>query len=160
MKAIEYVLGEICKVILPIPEETFYGNQNSSIAVCTLSSIDLLKEISNSDLLDKVAIVGRLFSENKGIDSMIRYVNSNKNIKNIILCGKEVWGHNPGHSLMELYENGIDSYGRIINSSSPDPFLEVSQNNVNNFRNQVTIIDKIGETKLLNIKQLIDSIES
>jgi len=31
---------------------------------------------------------------------------------------------------------------------------------VNNFRNQVTIIDKIGETKLLNIKQLIDSVES
>ena len=160
MKTIEYVLGEICKVILPIPEETFYGNQNSSIAVCTLSSIDLLKEISNSDLLDKVAIVGRLFSENKGIDSMIHYVNSNKNIKNIILCGKEVWGHKTGHSLMELYENGIDSNGRIINSSSPDPFLEVSQNNVNNFRNQVTMIDKIGETKLLNIKQLIDSIES
>ena len=160
MKTIEYVLGEICKVILPIPEEIFYGNQNSSIAVCTLSSIDLLKEISDSDLLDKVAIVGRLFSENKGIDSMIHYVNSNKNIKNIILCGKEVWGHKTGQSLMELYENGINSNGRIINSSSPDPFLEVSQNNVNNFRNQVTMIDKIGETKLLNIKQLIDSIES
>jgi tetrahydromethanopterin S-methyltransferase subunit A len=159
MKTIDYVLGELCKVILPIPEEIFYGNKNSSIAVCTLSSIDLLKEISNSDLLDKITIVGRLLSENKGIDSLIRYVNSNKNIKTIILCGKEVWGHNAGDSLLKLYENGIDSDGRIINSSSPDPFLEVSLDKVNNFQNQITLIDKVGETKLSNIKELIDSIK-
>lgn len=160
MKAIDYVLGQLCKVILPIPEKIFYGNKNSSIAVCTLSSIDLLKEISNSDLLDKIAIVGRLLSENKGIDSLIRYVNSNKNIKTIILCGKEVWGHKAGDSLLKLYANGIDSNSRIINSSSPDPFLEVSSNEVNNFQNQITLIDKIGETKLSDIKELVDSIKS
>ncbi|MFB5597683.1 MAG: tetrahydromethanopterin S-methyltransferase subunit A [Nitrosopumilaceae archaeon] len=159
MKIINYVLGELCKVILPIPEEIFYGNKNSSIAVCTLSSINLLKEISNSELLDKVAIVGRLLSENKGIDSLIRYVNSNTNIKTIILCGKEVWGHKAGDTLLKLYENGINSNGRIINSSSPDPFLEVSSDEVNNFQNQITLIDKIGETKLSNIKELIDSIK-
>ena len=157
MKTIDYVLGELCKVILPIPQEIFYGNKNSSIAICTLSSINLLKEISNSDLLDKIAIVGRLLSENKGIDSLVRHVNSNKNIKTIILCGKEVWGHKAGDSLLKLYENGIDSSGRIINSSSPDPFLEVSSVQVSNFQNQITLIDKIGETKLSNIKELIDS---
>jgi tetrahydromethanopterin S-methyltransferase subunit A len=156
MKTIDFVLGELCKVILPIPEDIFYGNKNSSIAICTLSSIDLLKKISNSDLLEKVTIVGRLLSENKGIDSLICYVNSNKNIKTIILCGKEVWGHKAGDSLLKLYENGIDSNGRIINSSSPDPFLEVSSDEVNIFQNQIALIDKIGETKLSNIKELID----
>jgi len=157
MKTIDYVLGEVCKVILPIPEETFQGNKNSSIAICTLSSIDLLKEISNSNLLDKIGIVGRLLTENKGIDSLIRYVNSNKNIKTIILCGKEVSGHKAGDSLLKLYEYGIDSYGRIINSSSPDPFVKVTSYEVSNFQNQVRIIDKIGETKLSNIEELIDS---
>jgi tetrahydromethanopterin S-methyltransferase subunit A len=160
LNSLEYVFGEICKVLLPIPEEVYFGNSNSSIAVCTLSSISLLKEISDSDLLDNVAIVGRLFSENKGIDSMIRFVNSNKNIKTIILCGKEVWGHKAGDSLITLYENGVDHSGRIINSKSPDPILEASKEEVLQFRNQVKIINKIGETEPAEIKKLIDTIKS
>jgi len=32
-------------------------------------------------------------SENKGIDSIIEYVNKNQKIKTIIVCGKEVSGH-------------------------------------------------------------------
>ena len=147
MNSLAFVFGEICKVLLPIPEEVYFGNQNSSIAVCTLSSINLLKEISTSDLLNNVAIVGRLFSENKGIDSIVRFVDSNKNIKTIILCGKEVWGHRAGSSLIALYENGIDNSGRIINSTSPDPILKVSKEQVSKFRNQVKIVNKIDETK-------------
>ncbi len=158
MKTLDYVLGKICKVILPIPEEIFYGNKNSSIAICTLSSINLLKEISNSELLDKIAIAGRLLTENKGIDSLIRNVNSNKNIRIIIICGKEVWGHKAGDSLLKLHEHGIDSNRRIINSSSPDPLLEVSQTDVNDFQNQVKLINKIGETRFSKIKKLIDTI--
>ena len=160
MNTLEYVFGEVCKVLLPIPEEVYFGNQNSSIAICTLSSISLLKEISDSDLLDNIAIVGRLFSENKGIDALIRFVNSNKNIKTIILCGKEVWGHKTGDSLLALHENGIDNSGRIISSKSPDPVLEVSKDEVNKFRNQINIINKIGETNPVIIKTLVDSLKS
>ena len=160
MNTLGYVFGEICKVLLPIPEEVYFGNQNSSIAVCTLSSIRLLQEISNSNLLDDVAIVGRLFSENKGIDSIVRFVDSNKNIKTIILCGKEVWGHKAGSSLIALYENGVDNTGRIINSTSPDPVLQVSKEQISKFRNQVKIINKIDETKLIEIKKLISKIKS
>ena len=155
MNSIGYVFGEICKVLLPIPEEVYFGNQQSKIAICTLSSINLLKEIAHSDLLEHVSIVGRLLSENKGIDSIIRYVNSNKNITTIILCGKEVWGHRAGHSLLELHKNGVDSSGRIINSSSPDPFLEVSKDEIKNFQKHIKIIDKIGETNPVSIKEII-----
>ena len=159
MNTLDYVFGEVCKVLLPIPEEVYFGNQKSKIAVCTLSSINLLKEISSSDLLDNVAIVGRLLSENKGIDSIIKFVNSNKNINTIILCGKEVWGHKAGHSLLELYKNGIDNDGRIINSTSPDPIINSTVDEVNSFRNQVNIIDKIGETDPIQIKNFVDSIK-
>ena len=44
MNALGEAIGELCKVILPIPEERFLGNPGSSVAVCTLSSIDLLKK--------------------------------------------------------------------------------------------------------------------
>lgn len=159
MNSLGYLFGEICKILLPIPEEVYFGNQNSCVAICTLSSIDLLKEIANSDLLENVALVGRLLSENKGIDSVVRFVNSNKKIKCIVLCGKEVWGHRAGHSLLALYRNGIDANGRIINSQSPDPILEVTRNEIEQFQNQVTIIDRIGETDPSEIMQIVDSIK-
>lgn len=159
MNTLEYVCGEVCKIILPIPEETRLGDSESSIAVCTLSSISLLREISDSDMLNDIAIVGRLFSENVGIDALVRFVNSNKNIKKIILCGKEVQGHRTGSSLLALYENGIDNNGRIISSDSPDPILQVSKNQVRRFRNQIRIINRIGETNPAVIRSLINSLK-
>ena len=155
MNSIGNVIGELCKVILPIPEESCLGNDNSPIAICTLSSIDLLKKISNSELLNHISIVGRLFSENKGIDSLIKYVNQNKKIKTIIVCGKEVWGHKAGHSLFELHKNGIDDFGRTINSTSPDPFLTVTKSEISYFQNKITLVNMINETNFEKIKKTI-----
>ena len=67
-------IGEACKIILPIHEETFHGNPDSAIAICTLSSLDLLRKIANSSLLNQISIAGRLLSENNGIDQIIRHV--------------------------------------------------------------------------------------
>jgi tetrahydromethanopterin S-methyltransferase subunit A len=149
------MIGELCKIILPIPEESYKGNPNSSIAICTLSSLDLLKKMSNSDFMKHISIVGRLLSENKGIDAIIQHVNQNKKIKTIIVCGKEVWGHKAGDSLFKLYKNGIDKNGRIIHSTSPDPFLTVTQLQVNYFRNEINLINMINETSFDKIKQKI-----
>jgi len=85
MNIVENIVGEICKIVLPINEEIFLGNQKSSIAICTLSSMKLLNEISNSSLMSEIALVGRLLSENKGIDSLIKYVISKKTIKIILI---------------------------------------------------------------------------
>ncbi|HET6516998.1 MAG TPA: tetrahydromethanopterin S-methyltransferase subunit A, partial [Nitrosopumilaceae archaeon] len=71
MNLLENLAGEVCKALLPIPEEVYFGNKNSSVAVCTLSSIDLLKKLSQPEFLQKIAIVGRLLSENKRIESLI-----------------------------------------------------------------------------------------
>jgi tetrahydromethanopterin S-methyltransferase subunit A len=149
------VIGELCKTILPIPEESYSGNPDSFIAVCTLSSIDLLKKFVNSKVLEHISIAGRLFSENKGIDSIVNYVNNNKKISTILVCGKEVWGHKAGHSLFQLHENGIDTNNRIINSSSPDPFLSVSKSNIQYFRNNITLVNLINETNFETISNKI-----
>jgi tetrahydromethanopterin S-methyltransferase subunit A len=156
MNSIGNVIGELCKIILPIPEESYLGNPDSSIAICTLSSIDLLKKISNSELLNHISIAGRLLSENKGIDSIIKYLNQNKKIKMIIVCGKEVWGHKAGHSLFKLYENGIDDHGRIINSISPDPFLTSIKSEINYFQNKVNLVNIINETNFETIKKYVN----
>ncbi len=149
------LIGELCKVILPIPEESYKGNPDSKIAVCTLSSLELLTKIANSGLLPSISIVGRLLSENKGIDEIIRHVNQNKKIKTIIICGKEVWGHKAGHSLFKLYQNGIDENQRIIGSSSPDPILTVSKSQINYFQNEINLVNMINETNYNKIKKEI-----
>lgn len=141
------VAGRLCKVLLPIPDDVFYGNPSSSVAICTLSSMNLLREIASSVMMERIALAGRLLSENKGIDALIRHVNKNPNITTIILCGKEVSGHRAGHSLLLVHRHRIDMNGRIINSVSPDPVLTVTESEVAQFQRQINIVDKIGETQ-------------
>lgn len=150
-------LGEICRIVLPIPDEVFYGNRNSQIAVCTLSSMPLLRELSESRIMSDVAVAGRLLSENRGIDSLIAGVLKNPGIATVILCGREVRGHRSGHSLLALHKNGISREGRIIGSLSPDPTLAVPARDVERFRRQVSIVDKIGESSPGEIRRLVDS---
>lgn len=100
-------------------------------------------------------MVGRLLSENKGIDSIIEFVNKNQKIKTIIVCGKEVWGHKAGHSLFELHKNGIDGNQRIINSTSPDPILTVSKSKIKHFQDKIELVNLINETNFEKIIQRI-----
>ena len=153
----EEIAGEICKILLPVEEKLYFGNPNSPIIVCTLSSMRLLKEIATSSLMDKISVAGRLFSENKGIDLLVRHVISNKKIKTIILCGKDSTGHYAGHSILCLHLNGIDQNGMIIGSKSPNPILSLTNDEVLRFQKQVKIIDKIGETDISNLKQKINA---
>ena len=148
MNSLLDLAGEICKLVFPIHEEIFLGNNESSVAICTLSSMDLLKEISSSNLMKKIAIAGRLLSENKGIDELVRNIIKNHNIRTLLICGKEVSGHKTGHALASLYKYGIDDDGRIVNSHSPSPFLAVSKEDVEKFQKQITLVDRIGETRL------------
>lgn len=155
MNAIGEAVGELCRILLPINEEFYLGNSKSSAAICTLSSIDLLKKFSQSEILNKISIAGRLLSENKGIDSIIKYVNQNHQVSVIIVCGKEVWGHKSGHSLFELHKNGIDQNNRIINSTSPDPYLTVSESEIKYFQENISLVNMINETNFELISEKI-----
>ena len=155
MNVIGEAIGELCKAILPINEEFYPGNLKSPVAICTLSSIDLLKNFANSEILNKISIVGRLLSENKGIDSIIKYVNENPQVRTIIVCGKEVWGHRSGHSLFELHKNGIDKNNRIINSTSPDPYLTVTESEIKYFQENVMLVNMINQTDFKLISEQI-----
>lgn len=152
-------MGELCKRLFPIPEEFYTGNPLSGTAICTLSSVDLLKRIANSDILGHVCIAGRLFSENRGIDALVRYADTHGTLKCIILCGRDVPGHRAGHSLAMLHRHGTDRNGRIVNSHSPSPLLTVTESQIARFQ-QVTLVDRIGLTDLGTIKSLVSSLSS
>ncbi len=160
MNLIEEIAGELCKILFPIEDKIYFGNSKSDIAICTLSSMELLYKITNSSLMSKINIAGRLLSENTGIETLVRYVTSNKKIRVILLCGKDTIGHRPGHSLLCLYQNGIDSDGRIIGSQSPDPVLSLTDQEVIKFQNQIRIIDRIGEINISHLEsEIINKIQ-
>ena len=157
-KAVTEIVGELCKILLPIKVEYYFGS-GKEIAICTLSSINLLTQISEDQyLMKKIAVVGRLFSENKGIDAIITYSGRNKYLKHIVVCGIDTKGHLAGHALLSLYRNGIDLQGRILNSKSPRPQITISRAEVENFRKKVRIYDLLGITDLNTIREYVDKI--
>ena len=158
MNVIEEIAGEVCKILLPVEDKLYFGNPNSTLVICTLSSMKLLKEIANSSLIDKINVAGRLLSENKGIDLLVRHIISNEKIQTMILCGEDTAGHRPGHSILCLYQNGINQNGVIIGSKSPNPILTLSNEEVVRFQKQVKIINMIEETEISNLKQRINAI--
>ena len=55
-------------------------------------------------------------------------------------------GSKAGHSLFQLYKNGVDKNNRIINSTSPDPYLTISKSQIQYFQNKITLVNLINET--------------
>lgn len=155
---IENYIGQLCKYLIPIKHEYYLGG-GSTIAICTLSSIKLLSEISNDNkFMDNIAIVGRLLSENKGIDKIIQHCITNRNLVHLVVCGKDVSGHMAGDSIIALFNYGITSEGKIIAAKSPHPYLVSSYEDVQTFRNRCTIHNLIGETNFSRVKSYIERI--
>jgi tetrahydromethanopterin S-methyltransferase subunit A len=142
-KSLDDAAGKLCKGLLPIKHEYFLGT-GKAVAICTLSSIDLLEKISRSDIISELVIAGRLLSENKGIDKMIHFTLKHPDLKRIVICGEEVKGHRAGQALLALARNGIDLSGRIIGAAGPYPILESPAQDVDAFRRQVEVLDMIG----------------
>lgn len=139
------IAGKICEILIPINLSIIYGN-GERISICTLSDLSLLKKLStNFEVLSKIKILGRLLSENKGIDSIVKFAIHNPSLRYIIICGKDTKGHYPGQSLKSLSKYGVDNNNRIIDSISPHPVLLSSISEIKRFREQVTLIDMIGE---------------
>ena len=152
---LENAAGKLCKVLIPIKPEYHIGEGNS-VAICTLSSIHLLHVIANSDdIMNRILIVGRLFSENKGLDKLINFTVKHQALHHIIVCGKEVRGHKTGQALISVHRNGVTKEGRIIGAIGPHPFLTCSQTDVELFRRQNTIYDLIGNEDLKTIKNIV-----
>ena len=153
---IENFCGYLCKVLFPIRTEYVKG-EGKEIAICTLSSLDLLEQISRDQILmKKIVLVGSLLSENKGIDKIIHYSKQNKSLAHIILCGIDSNGHLAGNSLLSLFDKGISREGRILNSNGHRPYLTVSFDDVEIFRKRISVHNLLGIVDIEFIRKYID----
>lgn len=157
---IENFCGDLCKVLFPIRTRCVEG-EGKEIAICTLSSLDLLEQISRDQILmKKIILVGSLLSENKGIDEIIRYSMDNKSLAHIILCGTDTIGHLAGNSLLSLFDRGIDRGGRILNSKGHRPYLTINYEDVESFRNRVSVHNLLGIVDIKYIRKYVDGFSS
>jgi tetrahydromethanopterin S-methyltransferase subunit A len=153
---LENFAGQMCKMLFPIYVDTFKGS-GSNICICTLSSIDLLIALSKSEIMNKLVVAGRLLSENKGIDQIIKYCIQNPKIKYIILCGNDVKGHYPGDALINLLKNGVDDSGKVIGTIAPNPYLMTNKENITKFKDQISIIDL---QKCFDVSKILEIVNS
>ena len=151
--------GRICEVLIPIKTGYIIG-EGKSIAICTLSSLGLLRTIQNiDDILGRILIVGRLLSENKGIDTLIQFTRKEPGLRHLILCGRDVKGHQSGQALLSLHKNGVNDVRRIIGAVGPYPFLTSSQEAIETFRMQVTIHDLIRCEDIETVRATVLSLD-
>jgi tetrahydromethanopterin S-methyltransferase subunit A len=146
----------------PVSGDWVLGNPNAHIAIMTCGSYELPSHLVNSNK-DYVAIAGFCEVENEGIAKILQNICSNASIRVLVVAGERVKGHEPGQSIISLYENGIDDNFTIIGSNGTiptllpryfkniDPFIWVSR-----FQQQiVNILDLRNETDLNKISEEI-----
>ncbi len=132
----------------PLPGDYFVLRYRAPVAVCTLNSSGLASELAALSPTG-LSIVGTLHTENLGIERLVRNVNSNPNLRFLILCGEDTQqriGHLPGQSLASLIPNGTDERSRIVGARGKRPVLKnVTVEEIVTFRRNVELVDLTGE---------------
>ena len=123
----------------PIAGSYVVGNPASPVAICALTSEQLLQPLAG---IPGVAIAGQLHTANVGIEHVVRNVTANPAIRFLLLCGKESRVFHPGQSLRSLLEYGIDESGSIVNALGYEPVLRnLASSQIDLFRRQVELVD-------------------
>lgn len=127
------------------------GNTNSPIAVCSMASVDM-------DLpMDRIAIMGKCVTENIGIEKIVKNIISNPKIRYLILCGQASKGHFVDNAIESLVKNGVNGDNRIIGAMGAMPVLKnLTQEEIERFRKQITPINLSGETDKEKIMQAVN----
>ncbi|MGH9994669.1 MAG: tetrahydromethanopterin S-methyltransferase subunit A [Nitrososphaeraceae archaeon] len=158
LNSLQTAAGKICEIVLPIRLSYALGN-GETIAICTLSDMSLLKEIvSRNDIMRKLSLVGRLLSENRGIDNILETVHNHPHLRYLILCGRDGKGHLPGQALISLYNYGTREDGYIVGARGSNPKLKSTKEVISSFRSNIEIVDLIGSRDILQLELLIDKL--
>ncbi len=121
------------------------GNLSGCVAISTLSSEDLYKNFPEKLCDDSCAICGKVFTENIGIEKVVKNIISNRHIRFLILCGQEAKGHLTGACFKALHANGITDKGKIIDAPGKRPWVKtLNAAQIARFQAQVEIVDLIG----------------
>lgn len=127
-----------------VPGTYFVADPAAPVAVTTLGSVALAEAVSR-DPPAGLCIVGKVETENIGIEKIIKNTVSNPAIRYLICAGAEPPKHLTGATLLALFANGMDENHRIPGAPGMRPVLpNTSAAEVRALREQVQVIDMIG----------------
>lgn len=130
------------------------GDPRAPVAVCTLTTSELVRPIAK---LPGVAIAGRVYTCNLGIEKIVINVCANRHIRALLVCGRESPLFQPGQGLRALTARGIGADKQIVGAAGYLPVLGgIDVETVEQFRRQVVFVDRAGET---DIEKLTDEVE-
>jgi tetrahydromethanopterin S-methyltransferase subunit A len=134
-----------------VPGKYFVHNPGAPVAVTTLGSVELAEQVAES-APEGLCIVGKVETENIGIEKIIKNILSNPAICWLLCAGKEPPKHLTGATIIALFENGIDEQHRIIGSPGMRPVLpNTSEAEITAFRNRIKPVNMIGCTDVAQI---------
>ncbi len=141
-----------------VPGEYAVVDSAGSVAVSTLASVELAEALAARRPAG-LCIAGKTETENIGIDKVIKNVITSPTLRYLIVAGAEPKGHLTGQTLLALAHNGADESGRVVGSAGKHPILRnVSASEISAFRDQVQVIDLIGNEKVDDICTLIEGL--
>jgi len=129
------------------------GNPSSCAGLCTLwtEKEKVLKQVSSENYL----IAGQCYSHTEGISLIIRHSLANKNLRYIVLCGADL--NHTGDALLALKQKGVEDR-KIIGFGDSEIHSEISSKSIENFRENVEIIDKRDVHDFKELNQFLASL--
>lgn len=141
-----------------VPGTYFVLDAAAPVAVTTLGSVALAEDVAKAKPKG-LCIVGKVETENIGIEKIIRNVISNPAIRYFICAGAEPPKHLTGASFLALFKNGIDANKRIPGSPSMRPILpNATPEEIETFRRQVEPINMVGCTDVATIAAKVEEL--
>jgi tetrahydromethanopterin S-methyltransferase subunit A len=126
-------------------------NPRAPVAVTTLGSVALASEVAREPPAG-LCIVGKVETENIGIEKIIKNVLSNSDIRFFVCAGAEPPKHLTGATMLALFRDGVDERMKIIGSPGMRPVLpNTTPAEVEVFRRQVEPVDMVGCTDVAAI---------
>jgi tetrahydromethanopterin S-methyltransferase subunit A len=121
--------------------DVVFGGASSPVAVCTLASRSLLADLAGRP---EIAIAGRVFTENVGVERMVQNLATMESVRYLILCGRET-RHGVGRTILSLHTNGLDEHHRVIGVDAPDPSMpNLADASLRAFQRRVSLVNMIG----------------
>jgi len=137
-----------------LPGAYTLGDRRGAVAICTLTSNELFAPLAS---LPGVAIAGRMYSANLGLEKLIANVTANPSIRFLLVCGRESPYFQVGQALHALFAHGVTPKGHIIQAAGHMPELShMTAGRVEYFRKQVELVNCTGE---INIEKLASTVE-
>lgn len=136
-----------------VPGAYRLGTADAPVAVCTLSSNELIAPLAG---LPGVAIAGRLYTVNLGIERMLTNLEANPDIRALLLCGKDSPLFHTAQGVRALWRHGIGADRRIRGARGHFPVLrDIPLEVVDAVRRRVALVDLSGIRDLPTIAECV-----